>query len=247
MTEPLLQGIRVVEAAMVMMAPSVGSILADMGAEVIKVEPPDGGDTLRQFHKLKGMPESDIPYPFLQLNRNKKSVAVDLKTDEGIEIFHKLLETADVFISNVRPQALMKLGLDYESLKDTYPKLVHATGLGFGEEGPDAHRPGYDATTYWARSGMESTVFPLEGWLGPTPPGSGDLPTGLALFGGIMTALFNRERTGKGTNVTVSLMATGAWANSALVQAQLVNAEFLERRPRENAYNFIGVYYKTSD
>ena len=242
----ILSGIRVVEAASIIMVPSAATILSDYGAEVIKVEPA-AGDANRYLHFLTGMPDSDIAYSYLQLNRNKKGIVLDLKSDQGNEVLHRLLETADIFMTNYRPAALSNLRLRYEDLKDRYPKLIYAYGTGFGEQGAEADRPGFDVITYWGRSGIETSMFPYEGWLHRVPPGTGDHPSGLALYGAIMTALYRRERTGKGGKVSTSLLANGAWANSCLIQAQLCGATFMEKMPREESPNFTGLHYRTAD
>jgi len=245
--DPLLKGIRVVEAATVIMVPSAATILSDYGAEVIKVEPPGLGDGNRQLHLLPGMPDSDIAYCYMQLNRNKRGVAVNLKDEAGMEILLKLIETADVFVTNYRPQALRRLRLTYEDLKDRNPKLIYGQGSGFGEKGPEAEKPGYDVITYWTRSGIEGSMFPAEGWPGNIPAGSGDHPTGLSLFGAIMMGLYRRQLTGEGCKVSTSLIATGAWSNACAIQAQLYGAQFHQKRTRDQALNFSAVHYRASD
>ena len=242
----VLSGIRVVEAASIIMVPSTATILSDFGAEVIKVEPP-AGDANRYLHFLTGMPDSEIAYSYMQLNRNKRGIVLDLKSDKGSEVLHRLLETADIFLTNYRPAALSNLKLGYEDLKDRYPRMIYAYGTGFGEEGSEADRPGFDVITYWGRSGIETSMFPYEGWLRSVPPGTGDHPSGLALYGAIMTALYRREQTGRGGKVSTSLLANGAWANSCLIQAQLCGATFMEKMPREESPNFTGLHYRTAD
>ncbi len=242
----LFDGLRVVEAATVVMVPSAGALLADFGAEVIKVEQTEG-DTLRHLHQITGMPESEIAYCHLQVNRNKKSIVLDLKQREGLDILLQLIERADVFLTNYRPQALAKLGLRFDDVKSRNPRLIYAYGTGYGEEGPESTKPGYDTVCYFARSGFEATVFPHEGWLGHFPPAAGDHPTGMALFSAILMALLRRERTGEGAKVSTSLIANGAWANSCLIQAQLCGATFLEKRPRERSHNFTALHYRGKD
>lgn len=242
----LLSGIRVVELASIIMAPACATVLADFGADVVKIEPPTG-DQNRYIHLLTGMPESEMPFAYLQANRSKKGIVLNLKDPDGIGILHRLLESADIFITNFRPGAIGRMDLRYEDIKARYPKLIYAQASGFGEEGAEADRPGYDVITYWCRSGIEGTMFPAEGWLAGSPPGSGDNPSGMALFGSIMAALYRREKTGEGCKVLTSLLANGAWANSCLIQAQLCGANFLEKRPRKDSYNFIGLHYRTQD
>src|SRR5262245_20715607 len=220
--------------------------MADFGAEVIKVEPPEG-DENRRLHELAGLPDSPIPYSFLVDNRSKRSVALDLKQAEAREVLVKLIVTADVFISNYRAKALSRLGLDSERLRALNPRLVWAAGTGFGESGPEATKPAYDTVVYWTRSGIESTLLTPDGTLGALPAGSGDHPTGLALFGAVMLGLYARQRSGRGARVSTSLLAAGAWANACLLQAQFCGARFHPKRRREQAISFGGVYYRTRD
>jgi len=245
-TKRLLEGIRVIEFADLVFMPSATTPLVDFGAEVIKVEPPGMGDMNRHYHKLGGMPQSEFPYIFHVDNRNKKSLAIDLKDPKGREVVRRLVATADVFVSNRRSTALDRYGLSYEDLRAINPGLIYVHGTGYGEKGPEAHKPGYDAVCYWSRSGIESQIFPLDDWLGPLPWASGDHPAGLAAFGAIMLALFARERTGLGCRVPVSLLACGAWANSSTIAAQLCGAEFRPKGPRES-YHYNWLCYSTED
>src|SRR5262249_22491960 len=187
------------------------------------------------------------PYSFLLDNRGKRGIAVDLKTQDGRAILEALVTRADVFLTNYRPPALARLRLRYEDLAQAHPRLVYASATGFGETGPEADKPAYDNVVYWARSGIEGTMFPVDGWLGPIPAGSGDHPSGTALFGAVMLALFTRERTGRGLRVTTSLLANGLWANATIVQAQLSGATFHPKRRREESESFGTVYYWTRD
>lgn len=243
----MLGKLRVIEIASMVFGPSAGVILADFGAEVIKVEPLGTGDLNRHWHKITGLPISDFAYPFQVDNRNKRSVALNLKSESGYEAFCKLLADADVLITNYRLKALEKLNLEYETLKKINPRLVYALATGFGEQGDEKHKPGYDTVCYWSRSGIETQIFPYEGWLSTFPYGSGDHPSGMTLYAAIMTGLYQREQTGEGCKVSTSLLANGAWANSVMLQAQLSGAEFREKRPRENAYNFTALHYPTKD
>ncbi len=244
---PLLQGIRVIEVASMLMAPSAAAVLSDFGAEIIKVEPPKEGDPNRHLHQMPGMPESEIPFCFVQDNRNKRSIALDLKTEAGQEILQKLVKTADVFVTNYRPSALKKLNLTYEASQALNPRLIYAYGSAFGDKGPEADKGGYDMIGYWARSGIESAMLPPHGEMSRFPTGTGDHPSGMSLFGSIMLALFARERTGQGYKVSTSLLANGAWTNSSFIQAKLCGAQFRESRPRENAYNFSTLSYQSKD
>src|SRR5262245_45482019 len=246
MAESLLQGIRVVEAATMIMVPAVGVALADHGAEVIKLEPVEG-DLNRRGHKIPGMPLHDAEYCFLPDNRGKRSLAIDLKAPAARDVLRRLIERADVFLTNHRPKALAGLGLDWPALQAINPRLIYAHGTGYGDEGDEIDKAGFDTISYYARSGIEANAFPTDGWLGSLGYGTGDHPTGMALLSAVLMALFARERTGEGTRVSCSLLANGAWSNSVLIQAKLLGAQFLERKPREEARNFTGVYYRAGD
>jgi crotonobetainyl-CoA:carnitine CoA-transferase CaiB-like acyl-CoA transferase len=169
-------------------------MMADFGAEVIKVEPPEG-DENRRMHELPGLPDSDIPYSFLLDNRSKQAIALDLKDPDGLAVLHRLVAGADVFLTNFRAAARRRLRITYEDLAALNPRLVYASASGFGDAGPEADKPAYDTVVYWARSGLESSLMSADGALGRIPPGSGDHPSGVALFGAVMLALFARERT----------------------------------------------------
>ena len=242
----ILDGIKVVEAATMVMVPSVGAILAEYGAEVIKIESLDG-DLNRRGHEIPGMPDHDYEYCFLPDNRNKKSLSVNLKHRDGLDVLYRLVDDADIFLTNHRRKALDKLKISYDILGKRNPRLIYAHGTGFGDKGIEADKPGFDAVSYWSRSAMEATLFPIEGWLGPLGYGTGDHPSGMALFGAVMLALFKRQTSGEGCRVSTSLLANGAWSNSIIIQARQCEALFHERRPREEAINFSGVYYKASD
>ena len=228
-----LEGIRVIELANYVAAPIVGRICADMGAEVIKIEG-RGGDAWRATsmgHTKTGHDENPL---FDLFNVGKKSISLNMKTDDGKELLFKLLEDADVLITNTRNQSLVKLGLDYESLKERYPRLIYATLTGYGYEGPDCNAPGFDNIAFWSRPGFSADMS-------IDAPGSypvnsryamGDTIAGTTLFGGVMTALFQRERTGKGDFVTMSLYNAGIWAfGGSIVMAEKPYChEFPEKR-----------------
>jgi len=241
-----LTGIRVLEAASMIMVPSVGAVLADYGAQVIKLEPIEG-DLNRRGHQIPGMPIHDYEYCFLPDNRGKRSLSIDLKAPEARAILRRLVENADVFLTNHRPKSLASLGLGWDELRSINPRLVYAHGTGFGDVGDEIDKPGFDSVCYWSRSGMEANLFPTDGWLGPLGYGTGDHPTGMALLSAVLLALFARERSGRGTRVSCSLLASGAWSNSVMIQAKLLGAQFLDRRPREAARSFTSVYYRAGD
>jgi len=214
-----LSGIKVVELADYVSAPVCARFLADMGAEVIKIER-NSGNVWRETGK-SGAPEafSDEENPGYDINNTgKKHIVLNLKTKEGMEACHKLLADADVFVTNNRVQALKRLGLDYDTLKPIYPKLIYAIGLGYGEKGPDANSPAFDHTAFWARTGFLLDMAPLSKDYHPVfPPSSmGDIFTGMTLTAEICAAIINRNKTGKGEYVKSSLFHNGLFATSAM-------------------------------
>jgi crotonobetainyl-CoA:carnitine CoA-transferase CaiB-like acyl-CoA transferase len=194
-----LEGVRVVELGVVIAGPATAAILADWGADVVKVEPPDGdpqrGNTEPAYFRLD--------------NRGKRSVALDLRTADGRAVLDALLRRADVFVTNLRPSALARLGLDPATLTERHPRLVHATITGYGEA--DADRPGYDMGAFWSRPGTALALTPRGAEPPFQRPGMGDHTTALAAAGGICAALVGRGRTGRGQLVTTSLLRTGAY------------------------------------
>lgn len=243
----ILDGIRVIEVASMVYVPSAATIMSDFGAEVIKVESPPYGDIHRYGHQLPGMPVSEIPYVFQVENRNKKSIVLNLKRDEGRNILCELVKNADVFLTNYRAGALKKLQITYDDFKELNPRLIYAYGTGYGNKGPDADKPGYDMVAFWSRSGIEAQMFPMNDWLGPIPYGTGDRTSGTYLLNAILLALYDREKKGKGAKVSTSLLSAGAWTNATMIQAQLCGAQFNEKVPREKAYNFTYIYYVAKD
>ena len=207
----MLEGVKVVDLTTFAAAPGASRALADWGADVIKVEG-ISGDPVRGFGAGMNMPITDEENPIWQAeNANKRGIAINLKNPEGMTVFHGLLKDADVFITNTRMGSLIKLGLDYETLSKKYPKLVWGHVSGFGIEGPEAAKPGFDITSFWARSGaMYDVVLPEQPPV-TAPAGVGDNSTGLALTAGICAALVRQRMTGKGERVTVSLLGTACW------------------------------------
>ncbi|MEP7274657.1 MAG: CoA transferase, partial [Acidobacteriota bacterium] len=196
---------------------------------------------------LPGMPASEHNYCWLLDARNKKSLTLDLEDAAAREVLHALVATADVFITNYSPQLTERFQVRYEDLSAIRPELVYAHVTGYGDEGPDTNKPGYDTTAYWARSGLTAIIYDLSVQTGATPCGSGDHPVSLALFGSIMLALYQRQLTGRGARVSTSLMATGAWSNSCQIQAAMVGATFPAKRTRFTTLNPLVNQYQTSD
>jgi crotonobetainyl-CoA:carnitine CoA-transferase CaiB-like acyl-CoA transferase len=210
MTQGPLHGVKVVELGVWVAGPAATGIMADWGADVVKVEPPTGDPQRSVFGALGVADQSGVP-PFEIDNRGKRSVIADLRDEKGMSVLMSLLADADVFVTNVRPAGLARLGLDPESLTEKFPRLIYGVITGYGTEGPDVDRAGYDIGAFWARSGLaHTTVAPDE-----LPPairsGQGDHTTALSLVSGVMAALFDRERTGKGRVVSTSLLRTGMY------------------------------------
>jgi crotonobetainyl-CoA:carnitine CoA-transferase CaiB-like acyl-CoA transferase len=244
----LFEGLKVIDCGSFIAAPTAATLLGDFGADVIKVEPPGAGDPCRALPRLPGMPKSDQPYGWLLDNRNKRGIALDLAKPEGQAVLHKLVAQADVFITNYPLAVRRKLALDYPRLAALNERLIYGSFTGYGETGPEVAKPGFDATAYWARSGLMDLVRSDAG----TPPargiaGMGDHPSGVSLFAALALALYQRERTGRGTQVGSSLLANGVWANGFMAQAALCGASFTPRPPREKLFNALGCYYRCRD
>ena len=207
----IMAGVRVIEVAAWVAGPAAAGVLADWGADVIKVEPV-GGDPQRNVFGAVGVSDQAAMPPFEIDNRGKRSVVLDLRSDAGQAAMDMLLATADVFVTNTRVKALERLGLDPAAVRARHPRLVYGIITGYGLTGPDADRPGYDIGAFWARSSLASSVVPK----GRLPPairgGLGDHVTGMTLAGGIAAALFDRERTGRGHLVSTSLLRNGIYA-----------------------------------
>ncbi|MBB93711.1 MAG: hypothetical protein CML68_03770 [Rhodobacteraceae bacterium] len=217
----ILDGIKVIEVASMAAAPNATVILADLGAEVIKVEPLSG-DPWRYGHMTPGLPPSKVAWTTYIQNRTKKSVALNLKAPEAQEALLKLAATADVFLTNSPLPVQKALRHTYEDIKAVNSKIVYASINGFGQAGPDKDAPGFDATAWYARTGIMEELRPKDGGPVALPVGLGDLGTASTLAGAVLAGLFHRERTGQGSEVFTSLMHNGLWANSCMTQAALV-------------------------
>jgi crotonobetainyl-CoA:carnitine CoA-transferase CaiB-like acyl-CoA transferase len=248
MEDGIFEGLKVLDCASFIAAPAAATVLSDFGASVIKIEPPGTGDPYRNLPNLPGYPRSEHNFSWLLESRNKRSLALDLSKAEGQAVLHRLAMEADVFITNFPPAVRGRLGISYAELGPLNPRLIYASFTGYGEKGEEANKPGFDSNAYWARSGLMDLV---RAEAGTTPArsvaGMGDHPCAMALYGAIVTALYKRERTGKGSHVASNLMANGIWANGVLAQAKLCGATFSERRPRERALNAVTNHYKCRD
>lgn len=205
-----LEGVKVVELAMWVAGPACAGILADWGADVVKIEPPGGGDPARTYQALFGTMMPDNPV-FEMDNRSKRSIALDVRTPAGRDLALELLDDADVFVTNLRRIALERFGLDPETVMARNPRLVYQLITGYGMTGPDADRPAYDIGGFWARSGVASLLRAPDGPLPFQRGGMGDHPTGSSASAAVCAALFARERTGKGQLVSTSLVRQGVY------------------------------------
>src|SRR5881396_1229332 len=242
----IFSGLKVVELASFIAGPGAATILSDFGADVVKVEPPEG-ELWRIGQKIPPQPHSEVPYPFHLANRNKRGVALNLKAGSAQEVLERLVKWADVFIVNTPHPARKKLKLEYDDVARWNPRLIYADLTGYGEKGPDASLPGFDITAYWARSGLLSMT--RDAGSPPTWPvsGSGDNATAVAIYAAIVTALYRRERTGKGSYVTTSLLAAGVWSASVFIQAALCGANFYGLHDRAHPANAALNVYRSSD
>ncbi len=249
-----LEGIKVVEVSQVAAVPMAGRHLADFGADVIHVEHPLRGDSWRVFQAGQGTGAAGVPsainYNWETYNRNKRSVTIDLSQESGREIIHKLLEKADVFLTNLRLFEQQRFGLEYDTLNPLFPRLIYGSLTGYGKKGSDRDIPAYDTTAYWARSGIPHR-FGADG-MPPSAysPAFGDNVAALALAFGIMTALYVREKTGAGQEVDLSLFHTGIYQLSFDIAGALVTGRDYEEwrlRSREDAPNPLSGLYQTKD
>ncbi len=247
-----LQGIRVVEVAMWVAGPSTTAVLGDWGADVIKLEDPTTGDPIRGFvTRTMGDPNARIRPPFELDNRNKRSVAVDLRTADGHSFALKLIERADVFVTSLRLDAIERMKLDYATLSAKNPRLVYASINGYGHRGPDRNRPAYDYAAAWARSGLMATIAEP----GQSPPAQRpamiDHAVGLGLAGAISAALLARERTGRGREVNISLFSMGLWMNASdsdrRPDDRPLAAIRITHRSRESTVEFLSMRRRAMD
>jgi crotonobetainyl-CoA:carnitine CoA-transferase CaiB-like acyl-CoA transferase len=242
----IFSGLKVVDFASFIAGPSAAVILSDFGAEVIKVESPSG-DMWRHGHQIPPQPQATDAYPWHLANRNKRGITLDLKSPSAAQVLEKLVKWADVLIVNTPHPARKKLKLEYDDVVQWNPRLIYADVTGFGEKGPDASLPGFDITSYWARSGLLSMT--RDAGAPPTWPvaGSGDNATAVGIYSGIVTALYRRERTGNGSYVTTSLLAEGIWSASVSIQAALCDAKFFAPHDRKNPANAALNVYRAAD
>ena len=242
-----LSGIRVVELAMWVAGPSCSAVLGDWGADVIKLEDPNGGDPIRGAVTTRAMTDGRVVPPYELDNRNKRSVAVDLRRTEGVDFAMKIIEHADVFITSLRVDTLARMKLDYASMASRNPRLVYASLNGYGHRGPDRNRPAFDYAAAWARSGIMHTVAE-PGQAPPAQrPGMIDHAAGLGLAGAISAALLQRVRTGRGCEVHISLFQMGLWMNAADLTIGLITGKAPEQESRSERTNPLWNSYQCKD
>ncbi|RVT89763.1 CaiB/BaiF CoA transferase family protein [Sphingomonas crocodyli] len=251
MAYDMLAGVKVVELAMYAFAPSCAAVLADWGAEVVKIMPPSGGDPMANPKGIAGLPDKDVGISFMweQLNRGKRCIVLDVATPEGRDILFRMLEEADVFITHLLPNARRRLGIDVDDLTARFPKLIYARASGHGAKGPEAPLGGFDHTDFWARSGMAHAASLASDEFVPQPgPALGDSTSGMFMAGGIAAALFRRERTGKGGVVDVSLLSSAAWAFApGIVASKLFDVDTIPRLRHADQPAATVAAYRTRD
>jgi len=241
-----LEGIKVIEMGIWAFAPAAAAALADWGADVIKIEDPATGDPMRNLESSVGAPAPGKYSVYELNNRNKRSLALNLASEQGREIFYSMIKEADVFVSNYRRAALERLKADYASLSAVNPRLVYALCTGYGTKGDEKDKAGYDTGAYWARCGFAAQL----GNDGTPPamiyPGLGDQPSGQFCAGGIALALYARERTGKGQKIEVSLMRGGVWTVS-MAAMMAMELGFMPRLNRQQLGNPLVNMYRCKD
>ncbi len=241
----MLDGIKVIEHATYMAAPGAGGILRDWGADVIKIEPP-GGDPIRNFFSTIGNDFQDNPV-FDFDNRGKKSIILDTRTEDGQKILRELAADADVFLTNVRPGGLSRSGLDYQSLHKVNPKLVYCTLTGYGLEGPDADKPGFDVASFWSRAGVGHLTVPKGQEPFALRTAFGDHTTSMAAAAGICAALVKAQRTGQGQLVEASLLRAALFAMGSDFAIQLFFGRIGSTKSRHEQIQPLMNFYKTKD
>jgi crotonobetainyl-CoA:carnitine CoA-transferase CaiB-like acyl-CoA transferase len=244
----LLQGVKVIEHATYYAAPGAGGLLADWGADVIKIEPP-GGDPVRRNFSTHGTGKEHLSEnPAFDVdNRGKRSIVVDARNEEGREAIRRLADRADVFLTNVRPGGIERSGLSYAILSERNPKLVYCALTGYGLDGPDANRPGFDIASFWSRAGLARLTAPKGSELFPIRTAAGDHTTSIAAAAGICAALVEAGRTGRGRLVDVSLLRTGLYTIATDLAIQLFFGRIASTRPRSEPYAPLSNFFRTKD
>ncbi len=248
-----MKGIRILEVAQHTFVPAAGGILADWGADVIKIEHPVRGDTMRGFVNLGGIKVDPKRNTLMEHpNRGKRSVGVDVSTPQGQQVIYELAKTADVFLTNYLPAARQKLKLDIEHIRAANPNIIYARGSAYGDKGPEREVGGFDGTAFWSRGGIGHAMSPaeLEGPLAQAIPAFGDSIGGMNIAGGIAAALFHRSQTGQTTELDVSLLSSAWWAAGSAIDMTLETGIQMRNRMPTSGCNgtnpFMG-NYRTAD
>ena len=242
-----LAGVRVLDISTFIAAPAAAVVLGDWGADVIKIEGPDGDANRTIMKDSANYPKATVNYPWLMDSRNKRSLVLDLKKPEARAALDRLIAKSDVLICNFPPPVREKLRLTYEDVKPVNPRLIYASLTGYGETGPDRDRPGFDATAYFARSGLLDAQRYEGGPPGVPGPAQGDRATAMALVSSILMALIHRMKTDEGSWVGTSLLGNGLWSCGVIAQAALVGAYLPHRPPPDRPRSALGNIYQTSD
>jgi crotonobetainyl-CoA:carnitine CoA-transferase CaiB-like acyl-CoA transferase len=245
MTESLFTGLKVIDCASWIAGPAAATMMSDFGADVIKIEPPGAGDPWRASTPIPG---KRVDYYWQLTSRNKRSLALDLKHVDGQAVLHRLVASADVFITNFPLPVRNRLGMAAADLSPLNPRLIYASFTAYGEAGDEAAKTGFDSTAYWARTGLmdmvrsDAETVPVR-----SMPGMGDHPSATGLYAAIVTALYRREKTGLGGVVKSSLLQNGLWANGCAVQTRLFGEDIALRPHRDDAPNALANHYRSRD
>ncbi|MEM7100881.1 MAG: CaiB/BaiF CoA-transferase family protein [Pseudomonadota bacterium] len=242
-----LAGLKVIDCATVIAAPAAAMMLADFGADVIKIEEPREGDMLRMLSDIPSTPDAGSDWFWQMDGRNKRGITLNLKEPDALAVLQELVRGCDVFITNQPYSVREALSLCYEDLKPLNDRMIYASLTAYGEQGEERHRKGFDQLAYWARSGLmdlmrEPGTVPTQGL-----PGMGDHPTGVALYAGIVTALLQRERTGEGSFVQTSLLANGLWSAAGIAQGAVAGGDMGNYRDVNKVNGATFRVYQASD
>lgn len=242
-----LAGLRVLDISSFIAAPAAAVVLGDWGADVIKIEGPDGDANRTIMRNSANYPKAEVDYPWQINSRNKRSLVLDLKQPAARAALDRLLAVSDIVICNFPPPVRDKLKLTYEDMKKVNPRLIYASLTGYGETGPDRDRPGFDVTAYFARSGLLDAQRYEGGPPGVPVPAQGDRATAMTLVSSILLALVHRMKTGEGSWVGTSLLGNGLWSCGVIAQAALVGAFLPPRPPLDRPRSALGSIYRTAD
>jgi crotonobetainyl-CoA:carnitine CoA-transferase CaiB-like acyl-CoA transferase len=245
MTESLFTGLKVIDCASWIAGPAAATIMSDYGADVIKIEPPGAGDPWRASQPIPG---KKVDYYWQLTSRNKRSLALDLKLPEGQAVLHRLVASADVFITNFPLPVRDRLRMAPSDLMPLNPRLIYGSFTAYGEHGDEAAKTGFDSTAYWARTGLMDMVrADADTVPSRSMPGMGDHPSATGLYAAIVSALYRREKTGQGGVVRSSLLQSGLWANACAVQTRLFGEDVHLRPHRDDAPNALANHYRSRD